>query len=196
LAPGAQLVAVPVCTPQSGSATDRCLLYDLLRGVDVAWAREVAIMNLSLVGPDNPLLARAMNRLEELGVLVVAAAGNEGTDEPRYPAAYASVIGVGAADRERHVHMRSNRGVSAELYAPGVEVISTLPGDAFAFGSGTSFAAAHVSGTLAVLLGAGATPAQARTALFHQAATASEGKEAVLLPPLCDVLARLGKTCP
>jgi hypothetical protein len=195
VAPGTSLVAVPVCTPQSGSASDRCLLYDLLRGVDAAWSHEAAVMNLSLVGPDNPLLARAMNRLEELGVLVVAAAGNEGTSDPRYPAAYASVIGVGSADRERQVHARSNRGVSAEVYAPGVEVISSVPGDSFAFGSGTSFAAAHVSAELAVLLGAGATPAQARAALFRQAGSASDRSHAVMLPPVCDVLARLGKAC-
>ena len=56
--------------------------------------------------------------------------------------------------------------------------------------------AVAVVGVAAVLLGAGATPLQARTALFHQAATASEGREAVMLPPICDVLARLGKTCP
>jgi subtilisin family serine protease len=195
VAPGASLLAVPVCTPQGSSASDRCLLYDLLRGVDLAYAREAGVMNLSLVGPDNPLLLRAMDRLDDLGVLVVAAAGNEGTSEPRYPAAYPSVIGVGAADRARAVYARSNRGLSAELYAPGVEVLSSVPGGSFAFGSGTSFAAAHVSGELAVLLGAGATPAQARTALFREANSASEGEDAVLLPPLCDVLARLGKAC-
>src|SRR5262249_6915576 len=133
VAPGAHLMSVPVCTPQGGSASDRCLLYDLLRGVDRAYASEAQILNLSLVCPDNALLARAMARLDKLGVLVVAAAGNEGTSEPRYPAAYPSVIGVGATDRERKVTARSNRGLSAEIYAPGAEVLSTLPGDSFAF---------------------------------------------------------------
>jgi len=153
------------------------------------------VVNLSLVGPANPLLERSMARLEQLGVLVVAAAGNEGTDEPRYPAAYPTVIGVGAADRERRAYARSNRGLSAEIYAPGVEILSSVPGDAFAFGSGTSFAAANVSGVLSLLLGSGATPAEVRAALFRQAAEASEGQPLVLVPPICDVLARLGKTC-
>jgi hypothetical protein len=195
VAPGAALLAIPVCTPQGGSASDRCLLYDLLRGVDAGFGAQARILNLSLVGPRNALLERAMARLDELGVLVVAAAGNEGTREPRYPAAYPSVIGVGSADRERRVYARSNRGLSAELFAPGSEVLSTLPGDGFAFASGTSFAAAHVSGALAVLIGAGSTPAEARAALFREAASASEGWDAVWLPPLCDVLARLGKSC-
>jgi thermitase len=195
VAPGVSLVAVPVCTPQGASASDRCLLYDLLRGVDRAYEREARVMNLSLVGPDNPLLARAMTRLDELGVLIVAAAGNEGTSEPRYPAAYPSVIGVGALDRERRVYARSNRGLSAEIYAPGVEVISTVPADSFAFGTGTSFAASQVSGALALLIGAGASPADARAALFRQASEESEGSEVVRMPALCGVLARLGKPC-
>ena len=195
VAPGADVVAIPVCTPQGASASDRCLLYDLLRGVDRAYDTTARVVNLSLVGPANPLLERSMARLDELGVLVVAAAGNEGTDEPRYPAAYPTVIGVGAADRERRAYARSNRGLSAEIYAPGVEILSSVPGDSFAFGSGTSFAAANVSGALSLLLGTGATPAEVRAALFRQAAEASEGQPLTLVPSLCDVLARLGRTC-
>jgi subtilisin family serine protease len=68
-----------------------------------------------------------MARLDELGVLVVAAAGNEGTDEPRYPAADPTLIGAGAADRERRADARSNRALSAEIYAPGVEILSACP---------------------------------------------------------------------
>ena len=195
VAPAARVLALPVCTPEGATARDRCVLYDLLRGVDRAWERESQVVNLSLVGPANPLLERALARLDQLGVLVVASAGNEATADPRYPAAYPSVIGVGAADRDRRRYARSNTGVSAELLAPGVEVLSAVPGDAFAFGSGTSFAAAHVSGVLGVLIGAGVDPAAARTALFQQAHDAARGG-LVLLPPICDVLTRLGRSCP
>lgn len=197
MAPGVTLLAIPVCTPAGATAADRCTLYDLLRGVDLAWARGARIVNLSIVGPSNPLLARAMSRLDQLHVLVVASAGNEGTDEPRYPAAYPSVIGVGASNRERQRHTRSNGGASAEILAPGVEILSSVPGDAFAFGSGTSFASAHVSGVLGILLGAGAEPAGARAALFHAALAAAEGGGGPpLLPPVCDSLARIGRACP
>jgi subtilisin family serine protease len=195
LAPGASVLALPVCTPAGATARDRCVLYDLLRGADRAWERESQVVNVSLVGPANPLLERALARLDELGVLVVASAGNEATADPRYPAAYPSVIGVGATDRDRRRYARSNTGISAELFAPGVEVLSAVPGDSFAFGSGTSFAAAHVTGALGVLIGAGVDPAAARTALFQQAhESAREG--VALLPPVCDVLARLGRSCP
>ncbi|MGH0030632.1 MAG: S8 family peptidase, partial [Myxococcota bacterium] len=178
------------------TAADRCMLYDLLRGVDRAWSEQARVLNLSIVGPSNPLLERSMARLDELGVLVVASAGNEGSDEPRYPAAYPSVVGVGGADRERRRHPGSNHGASSELLAPGVEILSAVPGDAFAFGTGTSFAAAHVSGVLGILLGAGVEPAAARTALFQEATLAAEGRAGpAQLPPVCDVLARLGQPC-
>ena len=194
IAPGADIVAIPVCTPRGATASDACGLFTVLKGLDAAWNAEARLVNLSIVGPDNPLLERGMERLDSLGVLVVAASGNEGTDEPRYPAAYSSVIGVGAIDREGALYARSNRGRSAEILAPGVEVLSAVPGDAFSFGSGTSFAAAHVTGALAVLLGAKDDPIAARAALFRIASTrASSG--AMVLPPVCDVLARLGTPC-
>jgi hypothetical protein len=195
LAPGTEVLAVPVCTPVGPASSDRCELYDLLRGVEVAWERESDVVNLSLVGPANPLLERGMARLDELGVLVVASSGNDGTSAPRYPAAYPSVIGVGAADRDRRIYARSNTGISSELLAPGVEVLSAVPGNTFAFSNGTSFSAAHVSGVLSVLIGAGLDPPTARAALFQQAHQAAEGGGAVLLPAACDVLARVGRDC-
>ena len=191
---------MPVCTPAGAGASDECRLYDVLRGLDLAWNQGATVLNLSLVGPDNPLLERAVTRLEKLGALVVAAAGNEGTRQPRYPAAYASVIGVGALDVDGKPFARGNLGPSAELLAPGVEVLSTVPGDAFAFGDGTSLAAAHVSGALAVLVSASADPARARTALFQAADLArpatSDPALPPPLPPLCDALARLDQPCP
>jgi hypothetical protein len=197
IAPGADLVGVPVCQPRGASPADECRLFELLRGVDVAWGQGAQLLNLSLVGPPNRLLRKAMDRMEELGVLVVAAAGNEGVAEPRYPAAYPSVIGVGAIDRNGAPYARGNRGASVEILAPGVEVLSTVPGDSFAFGDGTSLAAAHVSGVLALAIAAGGDPRVARAAFFEAAQARSEapGAEPALLPAACDVLAALGKPC-
>jgi subtilisin family serine protease len=200
LAPGARLVSVPVCAPsgESGGAAaagGRCLLYDLLRGLDLAWEAEAQILNLSLTGPANPLLARGVARLEDLGLVVVAAAGNEDLDEPRYPAAYPSVIGVGAHDREGAPFARGNRGAWVELAAPGVEVLSTVPGDAFAFGDGTSLAAAHVTGLLAVLTGVTQDPRLARAELFRTIHASGTPRVPPLLPSICEVLARLDRSC-
>ncbi|MEB2346008.1 MAG: S8 family serine peptidase [Deltaproteobacteria bacterium] len=197
IAPGAELVGIPVCRPRGASAADECRLFELLRGVDVAWGQGAQLLNLSLVGPPNRLLRKAMDRMDELGVVVVAAAGNEGVAEPRYPAAYPSVIGVGAVDRNGAPYARGNRGASVEILAPGVEVLSTVPGEGFAFGDGTSLAAAHASGVLALAIAASGDARAARAAFFEAAQARSEapGAEPALLPAACDVLAALGKPC-
>lgn len=194
IAPGAELIAIPVCTPEGEGAGDLCTLADVLRGVDVAWEERAQLVNLSLVGPANPLLERAMDRLDQLGVVLVAAVGNEATDEPRYPAAYPSVIGVGAVDRDGKPYARGNRGSAVEVVAPGVEIVSSVPGDAFAFGDGTSLAAAQVTGVLALAVAASGDPLAARTAFFQVAR--ERGGTPASVPPVCDVLARLGKPCP
>ncbi|RIL05314.1 MAG: hypothetical protein DCC71_10900 [Proteobacteria bacterium] len=195
LAPGAELISIAACTPDPAGAGDACALADLLRGVDRAWEEKAQVVNLSLVGPPNPLLRRAMDRLDQLGVLLVAAVGNEATDVPRYPAAYPSVIGVGAIDRDGAPYARGNRGESVEVLAPGVEIVSSVPGDRFAFGDGTSLAAAHVAGMLAVAVAASGDPLAARTAFF-QVAQEGGGSLPVRAPALCPVLAKLGKPCP
>jgi subtilisin family serine protease len=149
---------------------------------------------MALVGPPNPLLRRAMDRMDQLGVLLVAAVGNEGLDEPRYPAAYASVIGVGAVDAKGQLYARGNRGPAVEILAPGVEIVSTVPGDAFAFGDGTSLAAANVTGLLALAVAASGDPLAARTAFFQAAQEAGDAIP-IRVPKMCDVFAKLGKPC-
>jgi len=208
IAPAAELLAIPVCAPVSDALGEECRMFDLLRGIDRAWAEDARLVNLALVGPPDPLLERAMDRLRQLGILVVAAAGNEGTDRPRYPAAYPSVIGVGALDERGQRWARSNYGASVRLLAPGVEVLSTIPADRFAFADGTSLAAAHVTGLLAVLLAASDQPELVRRALLDaaqraaqspsvgQKAAAKAANNSAVLPRLCDVLPALGQSCP
>jgi hypothetical protein len=193
LAPKARIVSIPVCTPKGG-AGGQCTIYQMLQGFDRAYEAKAALVNLSLSGPPNPLLERGVARLEALGLVVVAAAGNDGREEKRYPAAYPSVIGVGAVDREGKLFATSNHGAWVELYAPGVEVLSTVPGNAFAFGSGTSLAAAHVTGSLAVLTSITGDAKRARSELFRSL-DARVARTLPLLPKSCDVLRRVGKTC-
>jgi subtilisin family serine protease len=135
-----------------------------------------------------------MDRLDQLGVVLVAAVGNEGLDVPRYPAAYPSVIGVGAVDSKGRVYPRGNRGPAVEVLAPGVEIVSTVPGDTFAFGDGTSLAAANVTGVLALAIAASGDPLAARTAFF-QAAQQDSATLPIRMPSICAVLKRLGKPC-
>lgn len=194
VSPGVELVAIPVCDPVGSTAAATCQLYDVLRGLDRSYELKARILNLSIVGPANALLRRSVDRLAELGAVVVAASGNEGTAEPRYPAAYASVLGVGAADSQGNIAALSNRGPSVQLLAPGMEILSTVPGDSFSFGNGTSLAAAHVTAVLAILASASGDVAEARELLLRTSSRSSPGS-VPNLARVCDTLAQLGHPC-
>ncbi len=196
LAPDAKLLSIPVCKPSAPRGEpDLCRLYAVLTGLDQAWEARAQVVNVSLVGPANRALERAVRRLDTLGVAVVAAAGNRAEAEPAYPAAYPWAIGVAATDRAGAL---AESGAAVDLTAPGVEIVSTAPGGGFTFASGSSLAAAHASGALALLSAAsGGDVAAARRALFAAAQT-SRGTTArhAALAPLCGALAQLGKPCP
>ena len=94
----------------------------------------------------------------DAGILFVAAAGNDGSDNdgpnPAYPASYTldNIISVAATDRNDDLAGFSNYGqVSVDLAAPGVDAYSTLPGASYGYSSGTSMAAPHVSGVVALV---------------------------------------------
>ena len=191
IAPRAALVSVPVCEPTSRG--DTCRLYAVLGGLDTAWGERAQIVNVSLVGPPNRALERAVRRLDTLGVAIVAASGNRASATPAYPAAYPWVIGVAATDRSRHL---APTGPVVDLTAPGIEIVSTAANGGYAFASGSSLAAAHASGALALLTAAsGGDVARARLALFGAAKRGGPNAPPALAP-LCDALARLGKPCP
>jgi subtilisin family serine protease len=113
----------------------------------------VAVVNLSLAGPDDELLHHAVQELTRSGTVVVAAAGNEGpAAPPSYPAAYEEVIAVTAVDRNLAAYRYANRGDHIDLAAPGVDVWTALPGRREGPQTGTSFAVPYVTAVVAVAL--------------------------------------------
>ncbi|MCA1807537.1 MAG: S8 family serine peptidase [Actinobacteria bacterium] len=148
-------------------------LSDLIAAINwAAFRPEIDVINLSLggVGPDQQL-EDAINKAHSEGKLVVAAAGNQGTDEATYPAAFANVVGVGAVDGGGKRASYSNIGVSVDMVAPGgdasrdanldnsADIVLSAWGtdddDEFVPGyaglQGTSMAAPHVAGVFALM---------------------------------------------
>jgi len=141
-------------------------------GITYAADHGARLINLSFGSPaPSALLKAAVDYAYARGVTVVAAAGNSGTSEVNYPAAYPNVIAAGATDADNQLASFSTFGETVDLVAPGMSIYSTYPGDSYTQFSGTSLAAAHVSGVAALLasLPQFDTPTQVRDALFSTA---------------------------
>jgi subtilisin family serine protease len=152
-APRAELFAADVyCGLPTGGAVESV-------AAALGWmAKErVPVVNVSLVGPRNVLLERAVGVLVARGHLIVAAVGNDGpAAPPLYPAAYKGVIGVTAVDGAHHVLLEACRGKHLALAAPGADLRAADATDSTGYKEvrGTSFAAPLVAGLLARMLDA------------------------------------------
>ncbi|MEP4467395.1 S8 family serine peptidase, partial [Marinobacter alexandrii] len=114
---------------------------------------EVALINISMAGPDNRVLATVIRRLLVRGTPVVAAVGNGGPASPMlYPAGYPGVIGVTAVGQNRKIYRWANQGQQVDFAAAGVDVAVAVTDGQYGTQSGTSLAAPVISGQLACAL--------------------------------------------
>lgn len=124
-------------------------MMNLVRALNWLLEENVGVINMSLAGPDNQILAAAVAKIIGSGKAIVAAAGNEGpAAPPMYPAAYPNVIAVTAVDHERKNYRWANRGSYIYFSAPGVSVITARTDGSVGRESGTSIAAPVVSAFL------------------------------------------------
>jgi len=144
---------------------------------ELAWLarQQVAVVNISLVGPPNQILQRIVERAVAQGMLLVAAVGNDGpAAPPLYPASWPGVVGVGAVDGKLRLLPEGARGPQVMFVAPGADMAAAASGTrAFAPVRGTSFAAPLVAGLLAASYQA-ASPEGARAALALLAGSARD----------------------
>lgn len=111
----------------------------------------VRVVNLSFASPQTSRMeADVIRYAVGRGVLVVAAAGNEGTTTPNYPAANPLVVGVAATDQDDRRWARSNHGPWVDVAAPGVSLLTLCP-NSYCYASGTSTAAPVVAATATLL---------------------------------------------
>lgn len=154
LLPGARLVAVDAF--RSSSRQDRAEAFDLIKALDMLSSRGVDAVNMSLAGPANDTLGAMVDKTIAKGIVLVAAAGNEGPRAaPVFPAAYENVIAVTAVDRQKNPYRRANRGAHIDIAAPGVGVWAAASVSGAKPKTGTSFAAPFVTAAAALAKSSG-----------------------------------------
>jgi subtilisin family serine protease len=148
IAPGAELLAARAFDDQSNGTS-----FAIYKSVQWAADNGARIINMSFAGPPDPTMHRMLVAAYGKGIVLVAAAGNGGPKAaPLYPGADPDVIAVTATDDNDGLLDSANRGQYIAVAAPGVQILSLAPADSYTINTGTSVAAAHVSGVAALLL--------------------------------------------
>ncbi|MEA2692688.1 MAG: hypothetical protein QOJ16_2075 [Acidobacteriota bacterium] len=202
-APEAEIFALKACWPQPpGSRQAVCDSYTLAKAIDFAILEHAQILNFSLSGPPDPLLGRLVKAALDRGITVVAAAPDGRASG--FPAALGGVIAVLGSDQDGNLRSPLASPHEPMLAAPGVDILTTVPHGSYDFFTGSSLAAAEVSGIAALLLERNAklTPAQL-AALIRKTARPMHlpGGEADATVSLVDACAAVGQvvsgvTCP
>jgi hypothetical protein len=121
------------------------------------------VINISLVGPANRVVARAITAIQARGIKVVAAVGNDGpAAPPQFPASYAGVVAVTGVDGKGRALMEAGKAAHLDFAAPGADMAAALPGKGYSRVRGTSFAAPLVAARLAAAGSAQRLAAEAR----------------------------------
>jgi subtilisin family serine protease len=141
----------------AGSATA------IVRALGWLSGHHAQVINISLVGPPNKLVQRAIAIVQARGTEVVAAVGNDGpAAPPQYPAAYPGVIAVTAVDASGRALPEAGRAAHLDFAAPGADMAAALPGQGYTRVRGTSFAAPLVAARLLATGSPAALAAEAR----------------------------------
>ena len=148
IAPGAELLAARAFDDNSSGTS-----FAIYKSVQWAADNGARVINMSFTGPPDPTLHRLLAAAYGKGIVLVAAAGNAGPKAaPLYPGADPDVIAVTATDDNDGLFDSANRGQYIAVAAPGVQILALAPADSYTVTTGTSVAAAHVSGIAALLL--------------------------------------------
>lgn len=152
ISPSAELLAARAFGAAAGAAAQGTS-FQILQALDWAAEKGARVFNLSFAGPQDRLMGRTLEGARTRKIIAIAAVGNAGPGTPPlYPAAEPSVLAVTATDAGDAVFNRANSGRQVAIAAPGVDIVAAAPEKSYTFSSGTSIAAAHVSGLVALML--------------------------------------------
>lgn len=142
LAPDAEVIAFRACWPDKpGALAARCNSFTLALALNQAIRMNSRIVNLSLSGPDDPLLRQLIETAIKKNVIIIAAVPSS-NQAGGFPANVAGVMAVG----------RGNEATKPDIIAPGQDILTTVPHQAYDFMTGSSFATPHIAGLTALLL--------------------------------------------
>jgi hypothetical protein len=152
VAPGVRILAIHAFSPDQQNSAQATTQH-VLAGIDWAIEKGARVINMSFAGPYDPMLQLALKKAHDKGIVLIAAAGNAGPrSPPLYPAADENVIAVTAIDANDKLLPQANQGPHIALAAPGVGVLEPAANAPYQLTSGTSVAAAHVSGVAALVI--------------------------------------------
>ena len=147
IAPECQLMNVKVADDMG-----RCEPSVVARGIIWAVDHGAKVINISLAMQASPDLVEAVNYAWSQGAILIAAAGNKGGSVPSYPAYYVNCLAVAGINKNNTLALLSSYGDWVDVAAPGFNIYSELPQNQYGYKTGTSAAAAHVSGVAALVL--------------------------------------------
>ncbi|MBT6842675.1 MAG: S8 family serine peptidase [Candidatus Melainabacteria bacterium] len=124
---------------------------DIIDAISYAINNDADVINMSFAGGELSALHDVLRLADSLGIVLVAAAGNNSTSQLMYPAAFPEVISVGAIANNTSKLSFSNYGDWVDVVAPGSWIFSTIPGNAYDYKSGTSMSAPLVAGVAALI---------------------------------------------
>jgi hypothetical protein len=151
VAPQARILAVQAFGRKDETA--EATTYRISKGMDWAISRGARVINMSFTGDRDPLIEQRVAQAPRQGLVLIAAAGNAGPkSKPLFPAAYPDVIAVTATDADDKLFAGANQGHHIAVAAPGVDLLLPRPERGYQVTTGTSFAAAEVSGIVALML--------------------------------------------
>ncbi len=143
VAPDVDLMVFKACHQNQQTRRTGCDSVSIIKALNDVLVQAPDILNLSLSGPPDPIIARLLRRAHERGMILVGAVDENGNPENSFPANMPEVIAVGTTF--------SGGDLVNMLLAPGTDVLTTAPGSTYGFKTGSSMATAYVSGIVALM---------------------------------------------